>query len=59
MNDNINMLYRQQSTDEIRTKRQVRLERLIEEQTNEYIEGIKKSRIPILEPEFTIDPDFF
>jgi hypothetical protein len=55
----INILYRQPSTEEYKSKRLERLERLMEEQQNEYIEGIKKQRTPILEPEFSIDPDFF
>ncbi len=58
-NDYINILYRQPSTEEYKSKRLERLERLMEEQQNEYIEGIKKQRIPTLEPEFSIDPDFF
>jgi hypothetical protein len=58
-NDNINTLYRQPSTEETKTKRQVRLERLMEEQMNEYIEGIKQSRTHITEQDVSIDPDFF
>ena len=58
-NDNINTLYRQPSTEETKTKRQVRLERLMEEQMNEYIEGIKQSKTTIFEEEFSVNPDFF
>lgn len=58
-NDNISTLYRQPSTDEIKTKRQLRMEKLAEEQMNEYIEGIIQSKVPIMEPEFSIDSDFF
>ena len=58
-NDNINTLYRQPSTEETKTKRQLRMEKLMEEQMNNYIEGIKQSKVPIMEPEFSIDPNFF
>ena len=55
----INTLYRQPSTEETKTKRQLRMEKLMEEQMNEYIEGIKQSKAPVMEQEFSIDPDFF
>jgi hypothetical protein len=45
-NDNINTLYRQPSSEETKTKRQLRIERLMEEQMNDYIEGIKQSKAP-------------